>query len=186
MTDHRFERRTTPDVIRDAAGWFIRLRGPDGRRARADYARWLLAAPERSQACEEIEDVWGLAGELANDPEIRDLIARTPSDVGPTASERGGWNRRALAAALVGAIGLWPSSDRSCSGAGHCRGAPRCADADARRHPGPGRASKNRLRHEPLPRDELRRDRGDHGGFRKDRREVCLGRARTIAVGRRV
>ena len=106
MTDHRFERRTTPDVIRDAAGWFIRLRGPDGRRARADYARWLLAAPERSQACEEIEDVWGLAGELANDPEIRDLIARTPSDVGPTASERGGWNRRALAAALVGAIAL--------------------------------------------------------------------------------
>lgn len=106
MTDHRFERRTTPDAIRDAARWFIRLRGPDGRRARADYARWRLAAPERSHASEEIEDVWRLAGDLADDPEIRDLIARTPSGFGSAASERSGWNRRALAAAFVGAIGL--------------------------------------------------------------------------------
>lgn len=106
MTDHRFERRATPDAIRDAAGWFIRLRGPDGRGAQADYARWRLQAPERSQASDEIEDVWRLAGELADDPEIRDMIARTPSGFGPTASERSGWNRRALAAALVGAIGL--------------------------------------------------------------------------------
>lgn len=106
MTDHRFERRTTPEDIRNAAGWFTRLRGPDGRRTWADYARWHLAAPERSHASEEIEDVWRLAGELADDPEIRALIARTPSGFGSAASERSGWNRRALAAALVGAIGL--------------------------------------------------------------------------------
>lgn len=110
MTEHRFDRRATPAAIQTAATWFARLRGPDGPRLRPAYARWRLRNAARAKVAAEIDDVWGLAGALADDPAIRELVDGAPS-AAPTRVGRGqgaAWTRRAAALAvfvLAGAAG---------------------------------------------------------------------------------
>lgn len=106
MTEHRFDRRATPAAIQAAATWFARLRGPDGRRLRPAYARWRLRNAARAKVSAEIDEVWGLAGELADDPAIRALVDNAPS--APARGSGSAWTRRAAALAvfvLAGAAG---------------------------------------------------------------------------------
>ncbi|KSB90451.1 hypothetical protein AS593_13300 [Caulobacter vibrioides] len=108
MTEHRFDRRATPAAIQAAATWFARLRGPEGRRVRPAYARWRLRNAARAKVAAEIDDVWGLAGALADDPAIRELVDNAPSAAPTRCGQGAAWTRRAAALAvfvLAGAAG---------------------------------------------------------------------------------
>lgn len=104
MTEHYFDRQAKPAAIRAAARWFVRLRGPQGHQARPGYARWRLRDPARARAVSEVEAVWDLAGDLADDPAIRDLAERAPAVPAKSPPRASTWMRRA--AAVLGAIGL--------------------------------------------------------------------------------
>lgn len=109
MTDHRFDAATKAEIS-TAASWFVRLRGAKGKEARAGFARWRLRDPARGRAYREIETVWSLAGEAAEDPEISALIDEATSHVTPRAGRAaatGVWMRRAACVAvLLGGVGI--------------------------------------------------------------------------------
>ena len=112
MTDHRFAPRPEEKTAQDAAAWFVRLRAVDGRKDRPAFARWRLTDQKHARTYREIEDVWSLAGEAAQDADIAALIEQTRPRQQKLADRRrletGRWTRRAAcmaaAVALIGAM----------------------------------------------------------------------------------
>jgi transmembrane sensor len=110
MTDHRFEAKTKAVTRVAAASWFVRLRGSKAREARSGFARWRLRNPTRARAYEEIETIWGLAGDVGDSPEISALVDHVaPRVARPAGRSRsiGVWGRRAACIAVVlGGVGI--------------------------------------------------------------------------------
>lgn len=110
MTDRRFETRTKALTYAAAASWFVRLRGAKAREARSGFARWRLRSPTRARAYEEIETIWGLAGDVGESPEIAALVDRIAPPPAPAVSRSrstGLWMRRAACVAmLLGGVGI--------------------------------------------------------------------------------
>jgi transmembrane sensor len=101
---------------RSAAQWFVRLRASSVTvRLDTRFRRWLAADPSNEVDYERHELAWELAGELANDEEIKTLLAEAQTE---TAGRRAGRFPRltlswAAAAAAVVALGIgiylqWP------------------------------------------------------------------------------
>ena len=91
---------------KSAAQWFVRLRaGPVTPRLDAKFRRWLASDPVNELDYERHELTWALAGELARDEEIEQLLAEAQR-VTPTArpATRHILTWSAVAAVLVAAI----------------------------------------------------------------------------------
>jgi len=67
---------------RSAAQWFVRLRAsPITPRLDTRFRRWLAAAPSNEVDYERHELAWELAGELANDTDIKMFLAEAESQI---------------------------------------------------------------------------------------------------------
>lgn len=91
---------------KNAAQWFVRLRaGPVTPRLDAKFRRWLAADPANELDYERHELTWALAGELARDQEIEQLLVeaqQATSTARPMPRHILTWS--AVAAVLVAAI----------------------------------------------------------------------------------
>lgn len=101
---------------KSAAQWFVRLRGrPVTSRLDAKFRRWLATDPVNEVDYERHELTWALAGELARDEEIEQLLAdaqRATVKARPAAKLVVAWS--AVAAMLVAVIYAgfnWQSPD---------------------------------------------------------------------------
>lgn len=93
---------------KSAAQWFVRLRAePVTPQVDARFRRWLASDPVNEVDYERQELTWELAGELARDEEIEQLLAeaqRATREPRPAASRILTWS--AVAAVLVAAVGI--------------------------------------------------------------------------------